>query len=262
MTRAERLQRLIDLVVESGSIHVDEVMDALGVSAATARRDLDELASQQLVVRTRGGALANASTSDVPLRSRAASRARAKDAIAKAVAAMTQPGQVIAFNGGTTTTTAAYEVGVRVASEPDLFGEGLTVVTNAVNIAADLTIRPQIRVVATGGVARPRSYELVGPLAELIFPMINIDLLFLGVTTIDPATGVFTQREDEAKINAAMVDVARRVIVIGDSAKIGATSFARICSWADVDLFITDDEADPDAVEQIRDQGVEVVCVN
>ena len=262
MTRAQRLQRIVDLVVESGSIHIDAIIETLGVSAATARRDLDELASQQLVIRTRGGALANSTTGDVPLRYRGATRTSAKQAIARAVADMTKPNQVVAFNGGTTTTTAAYELGVRVAAEPDVFGKHFTVVTNAVNIAADLAIRPQIRVVVTGGVARPKSYELVGPLSDLILPQINIDVLFLGVTAVDTVEGLFTPREDEAAIGAALVAAARRTVVITDSSKINTTAFARICTFEQVDAMITDTEANPDDLATIAAHGVEVITVS
>ena len=170
MTRQERLSRLVEFVVEHGSVHVDQIFAALGISAATARRDLDTLADQQLIIRTRGGALANATTSEVPLRSRRAKQWREKSAIAARAAALVRPGEIVGFNGGTTTTATAYELGVRVAADPAFSAEPITVVTNAVNIANDLTLRPQVRVVVTGGVARARSYELVGPLASAILP--------------------------------------------------------------------------------------------
>ncbi len=149
--RQERLSALADFVVERGSVSVEDVMDALGVSPATVRRDLDALAEQQLIIRTRGGASANPSTGEVPLRYRTARRPDEKAAIARRASALVSPGEVVGFNGGTTTTAAAHELGVRMAREPGFDDQPVTIVTNAVNIANDLTIRPQARVVCTGG---------------------------------------------------------------------------------------------------------------
>jgi len=259
--RQDRLTLLIDDVIERGSVRVEDVAERFGVSEPTARRDLDALAAQQLVVRTRGGAMANSTTGDMPMRLRTGQRRREKDAIARAVAAQVRPGSVIAFNGGTTTTAAAYEVGVRAAADHAFTQVETTVVTNAVNIANDLVVRPQLRIVVLGGVARARSYELIGPLTELILPAISIDTLFLGVTAIDPQRGLFTPDEGEAAVNAALVAAARRTVVVADSAKFGATAFARICGLDDVQAVITDAAVPDAAARRVRDAGVELLIV-
>lgn len=259
MDREDRLSRLVDYIVEKGAVRVDEVVAQFGVSGPTARRDLDALAEQQLVERTRGGARANPTTGDLPLRYRTARRWREKHAIARAVAALVEPGSVIAFNGGTTTTAAAYEVGVRAAADTGFQTAPTTVVTNAVNIANDLMVRPQLRIVVIGGVARSRSYELIGPLTGLILPEISIDTLFLGVTAVDPARGLFTPDEGEASVNAALVGAARRTIVVADSTKFAATAFARICTMGAVDALLTDDGISDADARAVRDAGVELL---
>lgn len=259
MTRQERLSRLVEFIVEHGSVHVDQIVAALDISAATARRDLDALADQQLITRTRGGATANKTTGDVPLRSRQARQWREKSAIAAKAVSMVRPGEVVGFNGGTTTTATAYELGVRVAANSAFSAHPITVVTNAVNIANDLTIREEVRVVVTGGVARIRSYELVGPLATIILPSIHIDTLFLGVTAIDISNGLFTHSEDEAAINAALVRAAKRTVALTDSTKFTQTAFARICPFEEIDALITDSNADPAHVAALEAHGVEVI---
>lgn len=240
LSRAERLNRLVDQIVGEGQVSVEQVVAEYGVSPATARRDLDALADQQLITRTRGGARANAVSGDVPLRQRAARRGRQKLAIAQAAAAMLNDGEVVAFNGGTTTTAVAYELGVRLAREHPHDEGVMTVVTNAVNIGNDLLVRPQVRVMLTGGVARSRSYELVGPLAEALIPRITVDTLVLGVSAVGSDGGLFTHHDGEASVNAALASAARRVMVVADSSKLETTAFARICELADVDVLITD----------------------
>ncbi len=260
MTRQARLARLVDLVVENGSIHVDEVVEKLGISPATARRDLDSLAEQQLVIRTRGGARSNPSTGEVPLRQRGARQWREKGRIAARAIELVRPGDVVGFNGGTTTTATAHELGIRVSAEADFENSPVTVVTNAVNIANDLTIRPQLRVVVTGGVARTRSFELIGPLAALILPSLQIDLLFLGVNSIDLTTGALcADDQDEAAINAALVQASSRVVVLADSSKLGRSAFARIGTLQSGMTVITDDAADQNHLAALRERGVEVL---
>ena len=259
MSRQERLSTLADFVVENGAVRVEDVVRELGISPATARRDLDALAEQQLIIRTRGGASANPSTGEVPLRYRTVRRPEQKAAIAKAAMALVGPGDVVGFNGGTTTTAAAHELAIKISRDPEFGRRPVTVVTNAVNIANDLTIRPQARVVVTGGVARTRSYELVGPLAGAILPSIRIDTLFLGVQALDPGSGIFTHTEDEAAINAALVRASRRTIVLADSSKLGASAFARICAPGDLHALITDSGAEQADLDRLRAQGVQVI---
>jgi DeoR family transcriptional regulator of aga operon len=259
MEREDRLSRLVDDIVENGSVRVEEVMERFDVSPATARRDLDTLAEQQLVTRTRGGAMANSSSGDLPLRYRSVRNGRAKRAIAARVAALVEPGSTIAFNGGTTTTAAAYEVGVRSASDERFSQEETTVVTNAVNIANDLIVRPQLRIVVVGGIARMRSYELIGPLSSLILPEINIDTLFLGVNAIDVERGLFTHDDGEATVNAALMAAARRTVLVADSSKFAVTAFARIAAFTDAAALLTDAGIAETDAQAVRASGVELI---
>ncbi len=80
-----------------------------------------------------------------------------------------------------------------------------TVVTNALNIANDLAVRRTIKLVVTGGVARPSSYELIGPLAEPALARLHLDYVVLGVDGFDLTTGATAHHEGEAAVNALMV---------------------------------------------------------
>lgn len=259
MSRSERVKEILDRIVSSGAVSVEDVMEDFGVSAATARRDLDLLSAQQLVTRTHGGARSNRSTGEVPMRYRAAGRRREKLAIARSTVKLITDGEVVAFNGGTTTTTVAWELGVQLAERHPHEEDVTTVVTNAINIANDLAVRTQLRVVVTGGVARSRSYELVGPLAEALLPRISIDTLVLGVSALSPSEGLFTHHDGEASVNAALVAAARRTIVVADSTKVGMHAFARICGLDEVDVLVTDGELTAEQCVEIEGAGVQVV---
>ncbi|MFH7595521.1 DeoR/GlpR family DNA-binding transcription regulator [Streptomyces racemochromogenes] len=259
MTRTERWQRLLDLLVERDGLEVEPAAEALGVSAATIRRDLDQLAEQQLLVRTRGGAVPHGVSYELPLRYRTSRRAAEKRRISEAVAALIAPGEVVGLTGGTTTT----EVARALAARPDLAGgsPALTVVTNALNIAGELVIRPQFKIVLTGGVARPQSYELTGPLAQQTLGQLTVDTAVVGVDAFDPADGAATRHEDEAAVNALLCERARRLVVAADSSKLGVRAFARICAASAVDVLVTDTALTEAAARPFRDAGVDVVRV-
>jgi DeoR family transcriptional regulator of aga operon len=267
VSRDARWTSLLDLLAEHGRLDVDDAADALSVSTATIRRDLDQLAEQQMLIRTRGGAVAHGVSYELPLRYRTARNAPQKQRIGAAVAAMVAAGEVVGLTGGTTTTEVARALAVR-GDLADGSGAGpagrppvLTVVTNALNIAGELVIRPQIKLVVTGGVARPQSYELTGPLAGGVLREITLDIAVLGIDAIDPAEGVYAHHEDEASTNRLLAERARRVVVATDSSKIGRRAFARICATDAVDTLVTDAGVPAAAVARFQDSGVEVVTV-
>ncbi|RZS44839.1 DeoR family transcriptional regulator [Herbihabitans rhizosphaerae] len=261
MDRYERLSALLEMLGQRGKVDVDDLAEELDVSAATIRRDLDHLAEQQLLTRTRGGAVANNVAYDLPLRYKTARRASEKERIARAAASMVGRGSVVGLSGGTTAT----EVGRTLATHPDLStkadGPTLTVVTNALNIANELAVRPHVKIVVTGGVARPQSFELTGPLGTRILTEITLDVVFLGVDAIDPNNGAYAHHEGEASINRLMADRSKKVVIVADSTKLGATAFAQICPVSQLDTLITDSAASSPLVQAFEAEGVEVITV-
>jgi len=259
MSRHTRLDAILDLLSQRGNVEVDELVEALQVSAATVRRDLDTLADQQLLTRTHGGAVPAATSYDLPLRYKATRYAGAKVQIAEACAAMVQPGQVVGLNGGTTST----EVARALVRRTDLAHGGdqttVTVVTNALNIATELAVRRHVKIVVVGGVARPQSYELIGPLADATLAQINLDVMFLGVDAIDIEHGATAAHEGEASVNRQLASRAGRVVVPADHSKLGRYAFAGICGIDQVDLLLTDRPTTPELAAGLRDHDVDLV---
>ncbi|TLQ47566.1 DeoR/GlpR family DNA-binding transcription regulator [Streptomyces marianii] len=257
MSRDARWTALLELLVERGRLDVEEAAGALGVSAATIRRDFDQLAEQQMLVRTRGGAVVHGVSYELPLRYKASRHAAEKQRISAAVAELITPGEAVGFTGGTTTT----EVARALAARPDLASgtPALTIVTNALNIANELAIRPQFKIVVTGGVARPQSFELIGPLADGVLGQIALDVAVLGVNAFDVVHGAAAHDEDEAAINRLLCERARRVIVAADSTKLGSRAFARICATEQVDTLVTDSAVSEGTADAFAEAGVTVV---
>ncbi len=250
MRRAERLDGILARLGTEGSVSVRELTESLDASPATVRRDLKLLEQQKLLSRSHGGAVRNGLFYELPVRYRGGRRAEEKSRIADAAMERIAGAQTVGLTGGTTTTEIA-----RRLRERDL-----TVVTNAINIASELVISETIRLVVTGGVARPQSYELIGPLAERTLEGLNVDVMFLGVDGVN-ASGATTHDEIEAQTDRKMVERAARVIVVGDSSKIGRSALSQICALDEIDELITDSEAPAGELETLRAAGVEVVEV-
>jgi DeoR family transcriptional regulator of aga operon len=259
MDRYARWNALLELLTENGRVSVEEAAGRLAVSQATIRRDFDQLAQQQMITRTRGGAVANGVSYDLPLRYKTAKHSAEKQRIGTAAAALVEPGMVVGLNGGTTTTEVARALAVR----PDLSGNvddaQLTVVTNALNIANELLVRSRMKIVVTGGVVRPQSFELVGPLGGNILRDVTLDVALLGVDALDVVLGAAAHHEGEAAMNSLMVGRARRVVIIADSSKLGGHAFARICPIDRVDTLITDYGATDEVVASFEQADVRVI---
>jgi DeoR family transcriptional regulator, aga operon transcriptional repressor len=252
MRQSERLSAILEALANDGSVGVADLATQLDVSAATVRRDLEFLEHQRMLTRTHGGAVAQGVLYELPLRYKSARHQEEKKRIAAEAASRVADGVAIGLTGGTTTTEVARAVIDR---------QRLTVVTNALNIASELAIRPNLKLVVTGGYARPESYELVGPLAEQALAGLNLDVVFLGVDGISPTAGITTHHEVEAHTNLALIERARHVVVVTDSSKIGLVAFAQICPIDRVHEVITDAGADLGLLAELREAGVDVVTV-
>jgi DeoR family transcriptional regulator, aga operon transcriptional repressor len=246
------MNAIIERLSGNGSVGVAALAAELGVSTATIRRDLHLLERQRFLARTHGGALAQGLVFELPLRYRGARQQDEKRRIAREAANRVSDGAFIGLTGGTTTTEVARALVER---------QRLAVVTNALNIASELAVRPNLKLVVTGGVARPESYELVGPLADESLAELNLDTAFVGVDGITAAEGLTTHHEVEAHTNRTLIERARHVVVVADASKVGRVAFARICPARDVDELITDTNADPAALGALAAQGVRVVTV-
>lgn len=256
--RPQRWNRLLELLADTGRLSVEEASERLGVSAATVRRDFTALAEQQLATRTHGGIVATSVAYDLPARYRHGDEAKAR--IAEHAAGLVSSTAVVGLNGGTTTSAVARALAGRTdlsTAEDDQ----LTIVTNALNIATEMVLRPHLRTICLGGIARRESYELHGPLTERALAELRLDTAVLGVNGISAAGGAQCRHLDEAGVSAAMVRQSAQVIVVTCSEKLLRTALARICAIEQVHVLVTDTDADPGVVADIRAAGVRVDLV-
>jgi DeoR family transcriptional regulator of aga operon len=251
VSKTERLGRILELLARDGTVAVSDLAVELAVSEATVRRDLQALGEQRLLERSHGGAVAHGTAHELPVRYRTG-RSDEKRRIAQAAAELVTDGMAIGLTGGTTTTEVARMLVAR---------QELTVVTNALNIAVELAVRPNLKLIVAGGVARSASYELVGSLADATLRSVYVDIAFVGVDGVDAERGLTTQNEVEAATNRALMSRAASTIVVADASKLGRVALAQIAPIEAADRLITTEGADPEQVERLRAAGLPVTSV-
>lgn len=262
MNRNERLTAVLEMLADSGRIEVDDLVRRLHVSVATARRDLDALAGQQLLMRTRGGAITHSVAYDLPLRYKNQQRPEQKLAIARTAVDLIPRGAVVGLCGGTTTTAVADAVLNRADIMQPSDDPGLTIVTNAIDIAILLSSRPQIKTFLTGGLVRSRSHELVGHSAEAVISGVSLDLAFIGANGLDPEVGPTCHDEQEAAVNALLAARARRAVIVADSAKVDRRAFATIGTPGLFSTVVTDDGITTSQRRRLEVAGYEVLIAD
>ena len=250
-----RAQVILQELLRAGKVSVGRLAQLLKVSTATIRRDLSELEGRGLLRRSHGGALPIQPLLYEPFRhisyyhEQERQRGAEKRRIGLVAAELVTDGDILAIGAGTTATQVARSVCLH---------KGLTVLTNAVNVAMELSHRNDVKVIVTGGFLSGDWFALVGPAAIHSVGEIFVDKVFIGVDGIHAEHGLTTNYPDQATIHRAMMRQARQKIVVADHRKLGATGAALICPIEGVDVLITDKGATDEAVAPFVAKGLVV----
>jgi DeoR/GlpR family transcriptional regulator of sugar metabolism len=248
---AERRRRIVDVLRERGAVRVGDLVEDLGASEVTIRRDLASLERRGLLERTHGGAVVLGALPPAGALV-APERARAKRAIGGAAAALVRPGDAIYLNGGSTALEVFRHMSVAA-----------TVITNSVHIALEPADR-DVDLLLLGGHVRPDPAEctVVGPFATDALRRTFATTAFLGVGGIDATAGITTSVAAEAEIARIMIERTRdRVVVVADSSKVGVVDDFQVADLSTVHLLVTDAGLSADVRSALDDAGLEVLVV-
>lgn len=253
--RAERQQKILELVLQNNGITIAEICETFAVSEMTARRDLQDLEREGLLRRVHGGAVNNQGRSyEPPLQLRSNEHSSRKQAIGMAAAAFVYDGDSIALDVGTTTLEIARA----------LHGKrNLTVVTASLPIAnefiSSFSLSGDIRLILTGGIVRAGEFSMIGEYAARTYSQLHVDKAFLGIGGISIEDGLTEYNLEDASVKRSILHSARRIIVVADGSKFGRTTFASVGSLSDIDIIITDSSAPTEMVNRLQEMGIEVV---
>jgi DeoR/GlpR family transcriptional regulator of sugar metabolism len=250
-----RRSKIAELVRQQGAARVGELADEFQVSEVTIRNDLDQLEKDGRLVRDRGGAIAGTSTAITSL-ARVDQRANLnqdeKRRIGRAAAKLVNPGDTIILDAGTTTLELA-----RAAAGIS----PLTVVTNSLEVACELTMKSEAGVILLGGNINRQAGSTLGAHTEHHLGEFVAQKLFLGTQAFDLEHGLTDTTIDIAQVKRAMVRAARRVILLTDSSKWQRSGFMKVVPLKEIDTIITDTNLPAEAREAIEGLGVELILV-
>jgi len=247
-----RHKKILEMVYQRKSVSADELAAEFGVSKITIRRDLDTLALDKLLERTRGGAV---SISDLGFEeifeNKDQSAKKEKTLIGKYAASLVAEGETVFLNAGSTTLEVVRH----------LKGKKVRVVTN--NAACLLLeLDPNIELILLGGDYRPQSRSLVGGITIGSLQSIYSSITMLGINGVSIKRGCTTAVHLETSVNKAMIDNSSgRVVVVADHGKMNCVSSFLTCALNRVDLIVTDWMAPPAFCQELEDSGVKVVRV-
>lgn len=253
MKSSIRQKQIIDAARAEGRVEVLPLAERFEVTPETIRRDLGSLERKGLLHRVYGGAIPLTRLGYEPsVADRNSAQTAEKERIAKAALAELPDGGAVAFDAGTS-----------VARMVDLLPEdiALTVITHAPALIPQLSTRQEVTLHLVGGEIRSRTLAAVGSWAERAYGEISTDVAFIGTNAISVEKGLSAPDLREVAVKRAMVRSAERVVLLADHTKLGRTDFGVICAIEDIDLLITDDDAEPELIDEFLATGVEVLVV-
>jgi len=250
----ERKQMIVELVNENAKTTVAELRKRFAVSPATIRNDLRELEQSGLLKRTHGGAMSNRRANFEPdAYEKEIARIEQKQAIARMAATHVSEGDTIAVDTGTT----AFEFVKQLTDFEDL-----TIITNDLQIAMYIERNSKSRVIIAGGMMRRNFHCTTGQKAMNTICDLNADKTFIGANGVSIRRGITTPDIDTACLKRVLIDIGEEVILMADSTKLDKASFAKYAEVSNIDVLITDDEADEEYIHMMREAGAFVELCN
>lgn len=250
MLGLERQRQLLQHIRSHGAGNVTDLAVELGVSPSTVRRDLKTLEDRGLLTRVHGGASISDEPGEPVFGARGGEHDDEKRRIGAAAAELVGHGASVLITGGTTTEAVLPHLADRT---------NLTIVTNGLNVAMQLSRYPDISVVVLGGVLRHSEMSLLGPLTEHALEDFRVDLAITGAYGVDPEYGIFGADVREASTDRSILRQVPKLVVVADASKFHQRGPVRVVGTEHITHLVTDDAAPAEAVASWRDHGVEVV---
>jgi DeoR/GlpR family transcriptional regulator of sugar metabolism len=247
-----RHQTIMQALRQRSPVLVGELAATLDCSEMTVRRDLETLERSGGLRRVHGGAISVfLSAEETPYGLRALESHEAKATIGAAAAGLLADGETVILDGGTTAMEVARA----------LRNRRMTVMPLALRPVFELHECPSIKLLLPGGEVRPGELSLTGSLTEASISQLRFDTCVLGPCGLDAKAGITTHLLAETAVKRAAVRASQRVIAVADSPKLGRVAFGHVCDLDDIDILLTDVDADQQMVDELQAAGVDVRCV-
>jgi DeoR family transcriptional regulator, fructose operon transcriptional repressor len=257
MPAEARRMQIIDILNRAGNgvVGVNDLARQLSVSEMTIRRDLDWLEQRSILTRIHGGALAYqgddlGEIEEKSFQDRLKESNTQKKAIGWAAAQLVQDGDRIILDAGTTTQQIARHLSGKT---------NLTIITNNLAVGSELARFPHIDTIVLGGNLKQQELCTVGPMAKQGMSILAADKVFLSTSGFTTRSGITEMDMREVEIKQAMMQAARRIILVADSTKYGLTQLVRVCPIQAIHILVTDSLLPPEAQAELEAEGLRVI---
>jgi DeoR family glycerol-3-phosphate regulon repressor len=229
--QTQRHDAIIELVKQQGYVSTEELVAQFSVSPQTIRRDLNDLAEQNMIMRHHGGAALPSSSVNTPWHDRKATQTAEKERIAHRVASEIPNGATLFIDIGTTPEAVAHAL---------LDHQDLRVVTNNLNVATTLMAKEDFRIILAGGELRSRDGGIIGEATLDFISQFRLDYGILGISGVDGDGSLLEFDYHEVRTKRAIIDNSRHVMLVVDHSKFGRNAMVNLGSISLVDAVYTD----------------------
>ena len=247
----ERQKQILSLLTKQGRLSVAEIVEQFSVSEATARRDLESLASDGKVQRVHGGAIAvEAAPPELPILERESEQADEKARIGLAAANLVSDNETVFLGSGTTVLETAKHLRDR---------KNLTVITNSLPVLNALAGLKEVTVISLGGMLRDSELSFIGHITELALTEVRVDKVIVGTRGVSLEHGLTNDYLQETLTDRAILKIGREVIIVADFTKVNRVATALLAPLDSMQTFITDSKADKKFIQELKKLKINVI---
>ena len=247
----ERQKQILSRLSKQGRLSVNEIVEQFSISVATARRDLESLASQGKAERVHGGVIAiEQAPPELPILERENEQADEKTRIGLAAANLVADKETVFLGSGTTMLEVARNLRNR---------KNLTVITNSLPVLNALAGAEGITVIALGGMLRDSEMSFIGHITEQALSEVRADKVIMGTRGASLEHGLTNDYLQETLTDRAILKIGREVIIAADHTKVNRVSTALLAPLDTMNMFVTDSKADKKFVQALKRNGIQVV---
>ena len=253
MLAIERRSMILNQLKNDKVVLVSDMSAKFGVSEETIRRDMEKLEQEGYATRTYGGAIYNEDSRELPYEVRKRTNVAAKEKIAAEVAKMIKDGDYVMLDESTTSMYVARALKPR---------RNITLITNSIEIVLELAGDVQgWNIHCTGGLLKPYALAFTGHRAESVISAYHVNFAILSCEGLDIDAGYTDSREDNAMMKRAMINSAKKVILVADSGKFGKTSFISVGKLSELDTLVTEKDPGEQWQATLEENGVNLIVV-
>lgn len=247
----ERQRQILSRLAQQGRLSVAEIVEQFSISEATARRDLESLASKGKAQRVHGGVIAvEQAPPELPILDRENEQADEKAGIGRAAAGLVADKETVFLGSGTTVLEVARYLRDR---------KHLTVITNSLPVLNMLAGLKEITVISLGGMLRESELSFIGHITEQALTEVRVDKVFMGTRGLSLEHGLTNEYLQETLTDRAILKIGREVIIVADHTKVNRVATALLAPLNAMNTLVTDSKADKKFVQALKKQGIQTV---